>query len=125
MTVQVGVGGQLGAWLLGGAGEVGIAAPTDLSDMCVYVQVCAIAGPQSVLAASGAVSLGQGHPSTGPQGSKGLTWFGGQGAFGNVQMTVNTGGEAQGTRGVVRGGVGTGGGAGYAECGQGTYCLRR
>lgn len=125
MTVQLGVGGQLDSWMLGGAGEVGIAVPTTLNDVCIYGQMCAVAGPQFVLSASGAVSLGQGAPSTGVQGSKGFTWFGGNGAFGSVQMTVNPDGQVQGTRGVVRGGVGSGAGAGYAECGQATACLRR
>jgi RHS repeat-associated protein len=124
-TVQLGVGGQAGAWVIGGAGEVGIAIPTKLDDVCIYAQACAVAGPQIVLSASGAVSLGQGAPSTGIQGSKGVTWFGGAGAFGNVQLTVNSAGQVQGTRGVVRGGVGAGAGAGYVECGQATMCMRK
>jgi RHS repeat-associated protein len=125
LTVQLGVGGQAGAGLIGVAGEVGIAVPTNLSDVCVYAQACFIAGPQYVLSGSGALSLGQGTPNTGVQGSRGFTWFGGTGAFGSVQMTGNADGQVQGTRGVVRGGVGTGGGAGYVECGQATACIRR
>jgi len=125
MTVQLGVSGQVGAAVMGAAIEVGIAAPTTLDDVCIYVQACAVAGPQYALSAGGAVSLGQGLPSTGTQGSKGVTWFGGTGAFGSIQVTANADGQVQGTRGVVKGGVGAGAGVGYVECGQATACIKR
>ena len=123
MTLQLGVTGQAGGWVFGASQEFGVAIPTSLNDICIYAQTCVIVGPQSVLSASGAVSLGQGAPSSGSQVSHGGTWFGGQGAFGSGQLTVNQGGDKQGTRGVVRGGVGSGAGAGYVTCNQGTMCL--
>lgn len=125
MTLQMGVGGQAGAWMIGVAAEFGIAAPTSLDDVCVYAQACAVAGPQLVLSGSGAVGLGQGAPSTGVQKSRGGTWFGGSGYFGGAQVTVNDDAQVSASRGVVRGGVGAGAGVGYVECQQATMCLRR
>ena len=116
---------QAGAGLVGVAGEIGFSIPTNMSDFCIYAQGCFIAGPQYVLAGSGALSLGQGVPSTGLQGSRGVTWFGGTGAFGSVQIIGNAEGQIQGTRGVVKGGAGMGAGADYVECGQATACMRR
>ncbi len=125
VTVQAGISGQIGAWVIGGAAELGIAIPSTRDDICVYAQACGVGGPQFVAAGGLSTSIGLGLPTSGLSSAQGLTWFGGNGAFGSGQLTVNQDSQAQIGRGVARFGVGVGAGAGYIQCRQATACLRR
>ncbi|WP_177192781.1 RHS repeat protein [Variovorax sp. OV084] len=124
-TLQIGLSGNLGAAVIGLAGEVGLATTPQFDDACFYAQFCGVAGPQLVAACGISYSVGDGFPSSGVSTSKGVTWFGGAGLVGAGQVTVNDSTQMQGTRGGTRGQFGGGAGVGYVDCVQKTWCLRR
>ncbi len=124
-TAQIGISGNIGASVIGLAGEMGVAVPSTGDDVCFYAQGCGVAGPQLVAACGVSYSVGQGLPSSGISTAKGVTWFGGSGLVGSGQISVSESGQGQLTRGGVRGQVGAGAGVGFVDCTQRMWCVRR
>jgi YD repeat-containing protein len=122
LTVNFGMGGQVGAWVLGVAFEGGAAFSLPFDTVCGYGQFSTIDGPQFVLAGGPVVGVSSGAPSPGLTKARGFTFFGGSGYLGNVQVLQTTEGDIQASRATVRGNFGKGAGAGYVESWQLMLC---